>query len=171
MKNNNSMMIVMVFVVVLFLCSPLPVARAEEMTLDWHGLQTLIVDAKPTQDNPWGTTAGVIDTDEDGQCLLLTPNTSAVLARPEGNGGIHLAMRVHPWVAEASDGAGLLIWLLDAEDNILHEDNVLLSNSPDFVEYRQDFAEYPEATHLKLLCNNGSNDDDSGDWVVVRLEP
>ena len=145
-----------------------PEAQAEQE--DWNGLQTSCLNPARTEDNPWGTTAGIIDTDEDGRCLLLTPNTGAVLKIPEEMREIRLGMRIHPWVAEHSDGAGVLVWLLDAGDNILHEENIPVGNTADYVQYQQDLTAFQGVTHVALRCNNGANGDDSGDWVVVRLE-
>ena len=58
-----------------------------------------------------------------------------------------------------------------AEENILHEENIPVGNTADYVQYQQDLTAFPGTTHVALRCNNGAKGDDSSDWVVVRLEP
>lgn len=145
-------------------------ALADAEMLDWQGKRIAFENAAATGDNPWGFTAGLIDADDGSQHLFLTPNTAVTIYDLLGDDQLALQFRVHPWVAEYSDGAGVLVWFQDDEERIVEEDSVSVDNSDNWTEYLVDLSMLAEVTRVKLLCNNGVNDDDSGDWVVVRLD-
>ncbi len=127
--------------------------------------------AKETADNPWGVTAGMIETDSDGRCLFLTPNTAAGfgdLTEEERKKGIQLACEIHPWVATLSDGAGILVWYLNGDD-ILREETWAVSSTDAWQSHALTFPE--GCTAVKFLCNNGGRDNDAADWVIMKMEP
>ena len=120
-----------------------------------------------TEDNPWKTTAGTIDLEDRGKSIFLTPNTTALLSNVSEMNEIAFSYEIHPWVKESSDGAGLVIWLMDAQNNIIHEEEIVISASDDMKEFKIDLTQYKGVTKIKFLCNNGTNENDSGDWVVL----
>lgn len=120
-----------------------------------------------TDGNPWKTTAGTIDLEDRGKSIFLTPNTTALLSNVSEMNEIAFSYEIHPWVKESSDGAGLVIWLMDAQNNIIHEEEIVISASDDMKEFRIDLTQYEGVTKIKFLCNNGTNENDSGDWVVL----
>lgn len=122
---------------------------------------------KEVDDTPWGYNAGIIDVDNDS-CILLTPNTAVTINDISGEESISFAYELHPWVRENSDGAGLLVRLLDKDENILYEDNLTVSKDADWSSYELNMQAYPEVCAVKIYCNNGENNDDSADWVILR---
>lgn len=124
--------------------------------------------AQSTSDNPWNTTAGWIKV-EDEDCILLTPNTAVALEIIEPK-IISFDYMIHPWVKDASDGAGILIWLMDNEEAILYEERVSVSNDAEWENFQLNLNQYDSVQKIKIHCNNGKNGDDSGDWVVLRLD-
>lgn len=138
----------------------------QENTLDvWNNV--VFEGVRNTEDTPWNFNAGVIDVDGN-ECFLLTPNTSMTLKDISKEATVSFEYEIHPWVRENSDGAGLLVWVLDSEDNILFEDNIIVENSVEWCTYELNIKEYPKAVSVKIYCNNGQNNDDSADWVILH---
>ncbi len=75
---------------------------------------------------------------------------------------------MHTWVKGNSDGAGLLVRLLDEKGSILFEDRLQVDKDAVWSRYEVSLEEYPEAVSVKVYCNNGENGDDSADWVILR---
>lgn len=122
---------------------------------------------KEAEDIPWNYTAGIFEMDF-GKCILLTPNTSVELGSTEDLHTWSFQYRIHPWVSENSDGAGLIIWILDREGNILSIDEVQIDNFNDWHDYQVNFSSFEEAAQVKILCNNGSFNNDECDWVIIK---
>lgn len=121
----------------------------------------------PTEDNPWHTTAGYI-TVEDEKYIFLTPNTSVYLNDIEANNELVFSCGIYSSMREYSDGAGLLIWVLDEEDNILYEEELLVSNEKEWIDCSLLLSQFDGVKRIKILCNNGLEDDDSGDWIFIK---
>jgi len=124
--------------------------------------------SQETSDNPWNTTAGWIDTEEDGRCIFLTPNT-AVFFEVTASEILVFDYEIHPWVKENSDGTGILLWVMDEEDTILYQEEILVSEKDSWKEFELDLRQYKGANKIKMFCNNGKYKDDNGDWVLVKL--
>ena len=45
----------------------------------WKTCQVFFEESGPADDNPWGVTAGIIDSGGGGECILLTPGTAVDL--------------------------------------------------------------------------------------------
>lgn len=121
-----------------------------------------------TEDNPWNTTAGYI-TIEDKKYIFLTPNTSVYLNDVNCNENLMLSCGIYDAMREYSDGAGLIIWVLDEQDNIIYEEELLISNEEELINYTLLLSQFENIKRIKFLCNNGIKDDDSGDWVLLNL--
>lgn len=122
-----------------------------------------------TSDNPWGYTAGIIDTDFAGECILLNPNTSVTFNISEDLDSFNLAFEIHPWVAESSDGAGINIWFMDSNDDILRKESFLVSDEDTWNDISYTMQDLNGAKKIKILCNNGEKDDDSADWLILKF--
>ncbi len=120
-------------------------------------------------DNPWNMTAGIFEMEGEGECIFLTPNTAALLEEIENMSFFSFCCEIHPWVRESSDGAGLVIWIMDREDTILHQEDIIIDREENWKTIQLDLSLYSEAKKIKIFCNNGGNGDDSGDWVVLKL--
>ena len=120
-------------------------------------------------DNPWNMTAGIFEMEGEGECIFLTPNTAALLDEIENMSFFSFCCEIHPWVRESSDGAGLVIWIMDREDTILHQEDIIIDREEDWKTIQLDLSLYSEAKKIKIFCSNGGNEDDSGDWVVLKL--
>lgn len=124
--------------------------------------------SQETSDNPWNTTAGWIDTEEDGRCIFLTPNT-ATFFEITGVETLSFDCEIHPWVKASSDGAGILVWVMDNEDTILYQEEIFVDAKDSWKKVELDLRPYKSVEKIKILCNNGKNEDDNGDWVLVKF--
>ena len=78
--------------------NPEETAGAEqEYMLEWEN-------QKETEENPWGTTAGIIETETGTKAALLTPGTGLRVTQSVEEDVIAVRYYIHPWVAELSDG-------------------------------------------------------------------
>lgn len=125
--------------------------------------------AEKTDDNPWGYTAGIFDMDL-GECIFLTPNTSVNLCGDNMPSTWTFQYRIHPWVETQSDGAGLIIWILDEEENIIHSEEIPIVAENQWQDFSLDIGAYDLADKIKIMCNNGSADNDECDWVILRAQ-
>ena len=136
----------------------------------WEEYEITFENVESTTDNPWGYTAGMIDTDTDGKCVFLTPNTSVCIAgireRIIGN-NFALEASIHPWVADSSDGVGVVVWYLDDNNEILQQESFEISSKESWQEILLS-CEDEQVSSVKLLCNNGTNDDDAADWLIIK---
>lgn len=135
------------------------------ITEEWETYNIQINDAVETDENPWGFTAGIIDVDEYGKAVLLNPNTSFTIVDLEDSENVEIEARIHPWVAEYSDGVGIVVWYLDAEGNIVEEQELQM-DSEKTTNIFIDMSQHDGVSQIKFLCNNGTNNDDSCDWLI-----
>lgn len=124
--------------------------------------------ANETSDNPWNVTAGMIDVENEGECIFLTPNTSAKIELTNQDKEVSFQYQIHPWMKETSSGAGIVIWVLDHQDTILCTEELEINAKNGWTEYKLDLEDYSDASNIKILCNNGDDDNDSGDWVIIK---
>lgn len=123
---------------------------------------------KKTEDNPWNFNAGIFNMDGEGKCILLTPSTAVTVVNLENVDKLSFQYEIHPQVKDVSDGAELLIWGLDKDNNIICEFNVEVDANSEWKKYELDLNEYADVIAVKIQCNNGRNGDDSGDWVIIK---
>ena len=121
-----------------------------------------------TTDNPWGMTAGTFDMEGESTCAFLTPNTAVILNNVNATETLKFSYKIHPWMQETSDGVGFIIWLLDGNDTILSTSDFYVTNENKWMDCQIDMVSYPDVRKVKILCNNGKNNDDSGDWLIIR---
>lgn len=131
--------------------------------------QNITVDgAQNTTGNPWNTTAGVIEVEGEGKCILLMPNTSITVENLSGTKKFAFRYRIFSGVSFVSTGAGLLLWIQDEQDKILSEQTIAVNSSDGWVSDILDLSQTPKAAKVTVHCNNGDGDDDSGDWVLLQ---
>jgi len=136
---------------------------------EWEGLHLSFENISETADNPWGITSGLIDVDDVGKCILLTPNTSFTIKDLTSESLISLEAEIHPWVADSSDGAGIDVWIMDENGEILKKDKISIVSGATWASIQYSIGDVADATQIKFLCNNGNADDDSCDWVILRI--
>ncbi len=129
----------------------------------WSDYNIEIIGSEITEDNPWGFTAGIIEDEEFGECILLTPGTSIVINNIDDKEMLSLQTAIHPWVAESSDGAGLEIKTWDS-DEVSSIKDVEIDNNV----WRK--LNEINGNKIEIICNAGKTDDDSCDWVVIKIE-
>ena len=114
--------------------------------------------------------SGLITLGDGEQCLFLTPNTGFMtpyMSVQEGT--IELSFCIFEDVRDKSDGAGLLLQLHDTEGNLLKEENIPVDAGQDWQEYSGEIdAAQADKVRIRIMCNNGGNDDDVCDWVMMR---
>ena len=135
---------------------------------EWEGLQLSFENSSETTDNPWGITSGLIDVDDVGNCILLTPNTSFTIKDLTSESVISLEAEIHPWVAESSDGVGIDVWIMDENGEILKTDEISIDSGATWSSVKYSIGDVANATQIRFLCNNGKADDDSCDWVIFK---
>ena len=128
--------------------------------------------SEKTDDNPWGFTAGLVDTESSGKCIFLTPNTAVKLCDFSedldlNEKGPILKFMIHPWVSEESDGAGIDIWYFDEKGELLSQETINIDNSNVWHEHIINCSS-DRLNYIKILCNNGNNNDDRADWVIIK---
>lgn len=143
-------------------------SQSDSSPIQWEDYAVIFEGSNDTDDNPWGYTAGIIESEYDGQYLFLTPNTSVEICNISQNEMLSLQTRIHPWVAQSSDGAGVMIWFMNDKDDILYQENIEIAKDGSWKDMNLDIINYDEISKVKILCNNGKNNDDSADWVVIR---
>lgn len=119
-------------------------------------------------DNPWGKTADIIDTEDGNQAIFLTPGTGVEISCHVDEADTHLTLvyYIHPWVAEASDGLHFTVTVNDTiiEDIQIEQDDVLKTKQMDI-----DLSDYEgEAVLIEIrnLMEDGAKLD--GDWLVLE---
>lgn len=120
-----------------------------------------------TTDNPYGYTAGNILLNDTDNCILLTPNTGAHIKIEGKIQELSFHYQIHPWVKDLSDGLGIVIWIMDENDEILDTIEIDVPKEGDELDKSLDLSEHDNASKFKIMCNNGKNNDDSGDWLVI----
>lgn len=123
---------------------------------------------RETTDNPWNMTAGKFEMEGEGSCIFLTPNTAVIFDGIEQLTSFSFRYEIHPWVRESSDGAGFLVWVLDGENSVLYQEEILVSSEEEWNEYQINLENYQNVEKVKVLCNNGVNNNDNADWLILK---
>lgn len=135
--------------------------------LHWNDFDIQFKNVNSSMDNPWGFNAGIID---DNEYIFLTPNTNVHffnVSKSMLNEGFELYFEIHPWVSESSDGAGIIVWYLAEDNSIVEKDEFLVDSSASWQKHViKCTAE--NVVGVQILCNNGQNDNDDADWVIIK---
>lgn len=123
-----------------------------------------------TNDNPWGITAGYFEMEDEGQCILLTPNTSALISSITNFESIELKYEIHPWVRDSSDGAGVIIDYLDSFGESMGKEQISIDSMADWQSYVIELARYESVEAIEIICNSGKRDNDICDWVILQIK-
>lgn len=142
--------------------------QGEETQTEASGIEEVTFDnVRDTEDNPWGYTAGKIILEDETEAIFLTPGTSVFFDGSIPEEGLKLGVSVHPWVADSSDGLGIMIDYYNGDNR--------LNNTDYFVESKGELgitlnkADYPDVTRIVITCNAGKNGNDDCDWAVIKL--
>ena len=139
----------------------------------WDGNNISFENSKDTNDNPWGYTAGMIDTDDDGKCIFMTPSTAVILdgiSKEIFEKGLSLQFQIHPWVADGSDGAGVSVLFVSDEGKIIEHEEVVVDNKGGWQKHVFKLSVDEEVSKIKLICNSGNGQDEAADWVIIKTE-
>ncbi|MFA9375921.1 MAG: hypothetical protein ACERKZ_04115 [Lachnotalea sp.] len=123
-----------------------------------------------TDDNPWGGTVENIDTETIGAGILLTPETgiSKEIDVPE-NGVLYFEYNLFEGVGQNSDGAGLNLLLSTNDGKEIVNENYNVTMMNDYAINSIDLSSYVGQTvKVTFLCSNGSNNDSTCDWVILK---
>ncbi|SFU85164.1 hypothetical protein [Butyrivibrio sp. M55] len=133
----------------------------------WDKYEIVFDKRNKTKDNPWGYTVGKIDDEVCGESILLTPNTSFTIKNIKED-EIALKVKIHPWVSDKSDGIGIDVWFMNETGEVLGKDTLDIDNSAKWHNIKYQLGKYDSASQIKILCNNGKNNDDVCDWLIVK---
>lgn len=147
----------------------------QEYMLEWEN-------QKETEENPWGTTAGIIETETGTKAALLTPGTGLRVTQSVEEDVIAIRYYIHPWVAEFSDGLTFSYSVAPAsEQEVASSDGVADGKTQEIqieekdagrvLELELDVSQYHGMTVVIEFFNlmvDGANQD--GDWLVLEAE-
>ncbi len=129
------------------------------------------VGSTATEENPWGTTAGLIQIEDVGECIFLTPNTSAEieLENPEGK-SIAFKYEIYSQVRDASDGADIFVEVfVNGEEEASISKMFAVTAESDWAEAVVPVDEEGvENIRVKISCRNGEQGNDDADWVLIN---
>lgn len=129
---------------------------------------------KETEDNPWNKTIAAVDKSDDIPAgILLTSGTGiGVPLELEDNASLEIAVCIHPWMDEYSDGAVLQIEYKSDEEkdySIIAQYKVKDSAIEKFTIDLSELA--GTKGMLKITCPIEKSGDASGDWLLMtRLD-
>lgn len=120
-----------------------------------------------TNDNPWGTTAGIIDTEKGKKAIFLTPGTGVKIKyHANKDAQFIFVYYIHPWVAEMSDG---LNFAVEVNDKIIENIEIKSDDVGKEREKKIDLSEYEGENviiEIRNLLQDGKELD--GDWLVIE---
>ncbi len=124
-----------------------------------------------TEDNPWKMTAGLISSEEYGECIFLTPETSVKIKEIEVTGKyLNFSYMLYPQVREKSDGASIIaeVYLNNTEKAEITE-KINISPEEDWTQKNIDVSRYKGSTiSVRFIGGNGENGNDDADWVIIN---
>ena len=136
--------------------------------VEWFNYSVLIENASVVTDNPWGINAGVLDTGTDGDCIFLTPGTSAQVFFPdEMNENTAFELKIHPWVSQYSDGVEVYIDVIDIYGSLLDQTMIALDNQSTVI-YQPDTLDNSQCKKIVFRCDNGAKDNSDADWLIIK---
>lgn len=169
MKKGLFAVFLCILMALLSACGNVGGTAVAKKATDWNDYTITVEGSNNTEDNPWGYTAGVIEGDDIGNCVLLTPNTSFTIKELDKYEVISLQAKLHPWVADSSDGVGIDMWVMNDNGDILEQDSIEITSEDSWVDIQYSVNDIENASQIKFLCNNGRNNDDSCDWVIFKV--
>lgn len=128
--------------------------------------ETVLWGRTESTDYPFGYNVGLIEDEEVGCSVLLTPDTKLTTncTVPE-TASLELSFQIHPWVSDDSDGA------------LLHITITSMSGNQEFV-YKAEKALYTEVLSLnefgagnlqfEFTVTNEEDKNENCDWVIIR---
>lgn len=119
-----------------------------------------------SRDYPYGYNLGSIEDDEVGKAVLLTAGTSVEIdGRLTGGGELKFDCEIHPWVAEQSDGALLIIVLASGGQRQDFVYEVGSGRQAQTISLEQ----FPDSEiHVEISVTNEEGKNEDCDWVVFR---
>lgn len=181
-KNRKKILIILTMLGIMACCLNVP-CIAESFVNEntdivavgeWKGLDFLseikIKGVYPTKDIPWGKTAGIIEEESIGECILLTPGTSMEFNIIRGDKKyIQISWMIHPWVSANSDGAEIVVDVFEkGTETPMITECYYLKKSDNFFECNLDVSILKaEELYLKLSCNGGPDGNEDSDWVIL----
>lgn len=133
--------------------------------LIFAGKKTVDTDA-----NPWGSTVAKIEDDYDGTSIMMEQGTGiSANYHVNGNECVQWYYKLHPWVAESSDGMSLYVRIyVDGEQipRMRRSYTVTAEDIQKSVELPLNEFENQDIK-IELSTDNGGNGDSAGDWLVL----
>ena len=143
-----------------------PEEERSDAVIPWEDLSIRFDNVQIVDDNPWNTNAGVIDSGTDGSCVFLTPDTTAYIDLNKAE-EVSFELKIHPWVAQYSDGVKGLVSLLDEKDEVLYQQTIAIGNAESYV-FNVDFDSYPQCSCAAFRCEAGDSNNRDADWLIIR---
>lgn len=117
---------------------------------------------------PWQTNCGIVEDEELGACLFLTPNTAVAFAcSPESAQSLVFDAQIYPAVQQASDGCSLRVQIFaEGSQQPLADDILQIASTDQAQSFSVDLSPYAgQNIWIRLACGNGQNNNDDGDWL------
>lgn len=119
---------------------------------------------------PWKVNCGVVEDEELGNCLFLTPNTALAFGcKPEAGQVLNFDAQIYPEVQSVSDGCSIRVQIFAASSEKLLADATLqIASSAQAQNCKVDLSDYAgQELWIRLACGNGAHDNDEGDWLFL----
>lgn len=123
-----------------------------------------------TDENPWGSTVAKIEDDDVGTSIMMVQGTGmSTDYHVNGNESVQWYYKIHPWVAEFSDGMSLYVRIYVNGEQTPRMRRSYIVTAEDI----QKSVELPlnefenQDIKIEFSTDNGGNGDSAGDWLVL----
>lgn len=129
-----------------------------------------LIGVADTGDNPWGKNLSLIGGRDGNNAVLFTPNTGIYINNVTGEDvGISFDYYIYDEMINISDGMNILIKIFDSNDKVVKEDKINVKSNRNINRYNKSFKLDKDRKYsIQIMCDNGIEDDDEGDWLIVE---
>lgn len=135
--------------------------------IDQIGTDDVVISGRTkSSDYPYGYNVGSIEDEEVGKAVLITPSTSvSVFGEIQQNAALEVSLEIHPWVAEASDGAIVNVEVVCGEEKKIFSYEVLNEERTEII----DLKEYEgEKVRIVVSVSNKEGCNENCDWMILK---
>lgn len=119
-----------------------------------------------SSDYPYGYNVGRIEDEKVGAAVLIMPSTSvSVFGEIQQNAELEASLEIHPWVADASDGAVVSIDVICGEEQETFSYEILKEERTEII----DLKEY-EGGRVRIVVSvsNKEGCNENCDWLILK---
>lgn len=143
--------------------------KQNEEEFTWNDI--VFENSNPTDENPWGFTAGIVDLDLGNEYILLSPDTSFVIPSAsfyKNDGKRLIKYTIYSQTQEGFGGVSLNICYLDEKKHCIFEEKIYAHNSDEFAEHLMISMEGTRISEIRIECNKENDKDSNCYWVLIK---